>query len=166
MTGEFEHRNLSMVLLQSREAVMGLFRPLLKPFDLTEQQWRVIRAINDSDTGEMEIGQIARECCILSPSLSGMLERMDGAALIKRRRVAADQRKVMVSLTPASRQLVKKLGPQVEARYRYLETCVGRETLAEIYRLLDVVREALPPEVVADAPGAPVKPRRRRTAVE
>lgn len=163
MTGEFEHRNLSMVLLQSREAVMGLFRPLLNLYDITEQQWRVIRAVNDSDSGEMEIGQVARECCILSPSLSGMLERMEVAGLIKRRRVAADQRRVMVSLTPASRALCKKLGPLVEARYQYLEAKVGREKLAEIYRLLDLVRDALPPEAVDEAPGLPAKPRKRRS---
>ncbi|AHB07999.1 MULTISPECIES: homoprotocatechuate degradation operon regulator HpaR [Pandoraea] len=162
MTGEFEHRNLSLVLLQTREAVMGLFRPLLNCYDITEQQWRVIRAVNDSESGEMEIGQVARECCILSPSLSGMLERMEASGLIMRRRVAADQRRVMVSLTPSSRALCKKLGPLVEERYRYLEDKVGRDTLADIYRLLDVVREALPPEVLAEAPSLPAKARRRK----
>lgn len=164
MTGEFEHRNLSMVLLQSREAVMGLFRPLLNLYDVTEQQWRVIRAVNDSESGEMEIGQVARECCILSPSLSGMLERMEVAGLIKRRRVVADQRRVMVSLTPTSRSLCKKLGPLVEARYQYLEEKLGRDTLAELYRLLDVLHAALPPDAIDEAPSLPAKPRRRRQA--
>lgn len=144
MTGEFEHRNLSMLLLQSREAVMGLFRPILKEYALTEQQWRVIRALNEHDAGTMEIGQIARECCILSPSLSGMLERMAQAGLVTRLRSSTDQRKVMVSLTDESRSLMRRLSPRVDAQYRLLEARIGASTLDEVYRLLDKIIASAP----------------------
>ena len=39
------HRNLALLLLQARESVMAEFRPLLNEHGLTEQQWRVIRAL-------------------------------------------------------------------------------------------------------------------------
>lgn len=144
MTGEFEHRNLAMLLLQAREAVMGLFRPILKRHALTEQQWRVIRNINESEQGTMEIGQIARECCILSPSLSGILERMEQAGLVTRSRLAADQRKVMVSLTESSRALVKQLSPKIDEQYRLIEARIGVTTLMELYRLLDEIIATIP----------------------
>ena len=41
---DFEH-SLPMMLLRAREAVMGRFRPMLREFDLTEQQWRIIRVL-------------------------------------------------------------------------------------------------------------------------
>ena len=41
------HRNLPLLLLQAREAVFARFRPLLNAVGLTEQQWRVVRALLD-----------------------------------------------------------------------------------------------------------------------
>ena len=39
-------KSLPMALLRTREAAMQHFRPLLAEHDLTEQQWRVLRALN------------------------------------------------------------------------------------------------------------------------
>ena len=144
MTGEFDHRNLAMLLLQARESVMGVFRPVLKQFSLTEQQWRIIRALNEHPATEMEAGQIAKECCILSPSLTGMLERMERDNLIRRARPAADQRKVIVSLTPQSLALVKRISPLIDAQYRELERKLGRQTMDATYKLLDELVATLP----------------------
>jgi homoprotocatechuate degradation regulator HpaR len=153
MTGEFDHRNLAMLLLQARESVMSMFRPVLKQFSLTEQQWRIIRALNDHPRQEMEAGQIARVCCILSPSLTGVLERMDRDGLIRRSRVASDQRKVIVSLTPQSQALVKRISPLIDEQYRSLEHRIGAKALAEAYRLLDTLIETLPGDAPADSGG-------------
>ena len=70
---EFKRRNLALLLLSARESVMANFRPTLKAFGLTDQQWRILRALNSA--GEMEAGQIADTCKILSPSLTGILSR-------------------------------------------------------------------------------------------
>ena len=42
------HRNLPLLLLQARERVIAQFRPILKAHGLTEQQWRVLRALVDA----------------------------------------------------------------------------------------------------------------------
>jgi hypothetical protein len=46
-------RLLPMALLCSREAVMRHFRPALRAFDLTEQQWRVLRALSSIPASEI-----------------------------------------------------------------------------------------------------------------
>ncbi|KAG0165058.1 hypothetical protein DFQ30_009029 [Apophysomyces sp. BC1015] len=154
-----------MLLLQARESVMSMFRPLLKQFSLTEQQWRIIRALNDYPHQEMEAGQIARVCCILSPSLTGVLERMDRDGLIRRSRVASDQRKVIVSLTPQSQALVKRISPLIDERYRSLERKIGVKALDETYRLLDTLIETLPgDEQPADSGGDHASRPSRRAA--
>lgn len=162
MTGEFDHRNLAMLLLQARESVMSAFRPVLKQFSLTEQQWRIIRALNDHPANEMEAGQIARECCILSPSLTGMLERMERDGLIRRSRPAADQRKVVVSLTAQSKALVKRISPLIDTQYHDLERKVGSQTLGAAYKLLDELIATLPREEPVPDPAASGAPRRAR----
>jgi len=47
-----KHRNLPLLLLQAREKLFTEFRPLLNDAGVTEQQWRVIRAL--LELGPME----------------------------------------------------------------------------------------------------------------
>src|ERR1700709_1245223 len=99
------HRNLPMLRLRAREKMMVRFRPVITAHGLTEQQWRVIRALNES--GPMEPRQISDICTISSPSMAGVLARMESMGLITKERFAEDQRRVLVSLTPQSVKLVR-----------------------------------------------------------
>lgn len=166
MTSTFDHRNLAMLLLHARENVMGSFRPILKEFCLTEQQWRVIRMLDAQPSGELEAGQIAKLCLILSPSLTGMLERMERDGLIRRTRPQTDQRKLVVSLTDKSRELVAQISPLIDAQYRLLEERFGSSSLDEIYLLLDqLIAVASRPLEGSDAGAAEsAEPRPRNVA--
>jgi hypothetical protein len=46
-------RSLPMALLRAREAVMRQFRPSLRQHGLTEQQWRILRALAGVDAIEV-----------------------------------------------------------------------------------------------------------------
>ena len=69
-------RSLPMALMRAREAVMRHFRPSLAEHDLTEQQWRVLRALEDADTA-LSVGELAERTYLLGPSLSRMLALLD-----------------------------------------------------------------------------------------
>src|ERR1700751_1542936 len=51
-------RSLPMLLLRAREAVMRQFRPSLRSHGLTEQQWRILRALAAIDA--IEVTELAR----------------------------------------------------------------------------------------------------------
>jgi homoprotocatechuate degradation regulator HpaR len=129
------HRNLPMLLLQAREQVIARFRPILNEHGVTEQQWRIVRVLLEQ--GPLEPREIVAACCISSPSLAGILARMDDLGLVRRERVDRDQRRVKVSLTPKSRSLAARIAPQVERVYADIEARIGREFTAEFYRTLD-----------------------------
>jgi homoprotocatechuate degradation regulator HpaR len=131
----FGHRNLPMLLLRAREGVLAHFRPILKAHGITEQQWRIVRVLMEA--GPLEPRQIVGLCCISSPSLAGILARMDEMGLVARERVDHDQRRVKVSLTPASRRLAARMAPQIEAVYRDIEAHIGADFTARFYRTLD-----------------------------
>lgn len=132
----FQHRNLPLLLLQAREGVLARFRPILGEHGLTEQQWRIIRALLEAQ-GPLEPRQIGQLCRISSPSLAGVLARMNELGLVQRERVALDQRRVMISLSPLSQQLAARMAPQIEAMYRHLEAHIGEETVTRFYASLD-----------------------------
>jgi homoprotocatechuate degradation regulator HpaR len=139
--GKLRHRNLPLLLLQARERVISRFRPMLNAHGITEQQWRIVRAL--IDTGPLEPREIVEQCRISSPSLAGVLSRMEELRLIKRKRLAHDQRRLRVSLTPRSRRLAAQMAPQIEATYREIETVIGAEFSARFYRALDELIGAL-----------------------
>ncbi len=148
-SGTFKHRNLPLLLLQAREQVIARFRPILNAHGITEQQWRIVRAL--LDTGPLEPREIGLLCRISSPSLAGVLGRMEELGLIKRRRFDHDQRRLHVSLTPRSRTLSARMAPQIEATYRDIETLIGAEFSSRFYRALDELIGALGAREPAEA---------------
>jgi homoprotocatechuate degradation regulator HpaR len=138
---KLRHRNLPLLLLQAREQVIARFRPILNAHGITEQQWRIVRAL--IDTGPLEPREIGDLCGISSPSLAGVLARMEELGYIKRKRLDHDQRRLRVSLTPRSRKLGAAMAPQIEATYREIEAVIGTEFSTRFYRALDQLIGAL-----------------------
>lgn len=130
-------KNLPLLLLQAREAMMRRFRQVLKRHRLTDQQWRVMRSLAES--GPMTSSDIARECCMLGPSLTGVLNRMEAAGWVERARSATDQRRVAIRLSASGRSLVARVMPEVEGVYRELETALGVERLTALSGELEAV---------------------------
>ena len=137
------HRNLPLLLLQARERLLAQFRPLLNANGLTEQQWRIVRAL--LETGPLEPREIVTHCGISGPSLAGVLARMEEIGLVTRERLAHDQRRLRVSLTERSRTLARRMAPDVEATYAAIEARVGAERLAAMYVALDELIELVGP---------------------
>ncbi len=140
----FLHRNLPMLLLRAREKMMERFRPLLTARGLTEQQWRVIRALDEN--GPLEPRQISDLCTISSPSMAGVLARMEAMGLVVKERFEDDQRRVRVSLTKQSVNLVRVLSKALEAQYAALEREVGPEVVERVYQAVDALLAGLAKE--------------------
>ena len=141
MTRPLRHRNLPHLLLQSRETLMRRFRPILQAHGLTEQQWRILRALLEEDA--LEPRQLCERCLISSPSITGVLLRMEEAGLIVRKRMPHDQRRVNVTLTAQAKKLGKQLAPEIEKTYAEIEATVGVVQLQNMYDVLDVLLQRM-----------------------
>ena len=146
MPGRITHRNLPQLLLKARDALMSHFRPVLNHFGVTEQQWRILRALDEH--GQLEPRELCELCQILSPSMAGMLARMEELKLVERSRVAADQRRVMVRLAEKGDRLIDEIAPLIERQYRLMEKAWGK-------RVVDVLSGALAGFIAAQATGVP-----------
>lgn len=127
--------SLPMALLRAREAIMRRFRPILGDHDVTEQQWRVLRALDDAHD-PISVGDVAERTFLLGPSLSRMLVALDERGLITRSTDRADARRSQVAISPAGRRLVAAIAPHSEATYAEIETQVGPDDLRVLYDLL------------------------------
>ena len=98
-------RSLPIALLRARERVMGPIRAVLADAGVTEQQWRVLRVLHES--GPLDPTRIADQACLLLPSLTRILQKLEEKALIRRKPNQTDKRKQIVQITTQGAALIK-----------------------------------------------------------
>lgn len=90
-------RSLPIALLRARERVMGPIRGVLANAGVTEQQWRVLRVLQEE--GPQEPTRIAERACLLLPSLTRILKNLDDKKLIVRRPDLKDRRRQIIEIS-------------------------------------------------------------------
>ncbi|WP_353173946.1 homoprotocatechuate degradation operon regulator HpaR [Acinetobacter rudis] len=129
--------SLTLALLEAREALMSHFRPELNEIGLTEQQWRILRAL--AQYKELDSTTLAERACILKPSLTGIINRLLDIGLILRRRSDKDQRFCFISLSQTGEQIFSNVVERMEQRYAVFEEKLGEEKMMKLFDLLKEV---------------------------
>lgn len=135
MKPRIAYRNLPQLFLKARECLMAHFRPILNHYGLTDQQWRILRSLDEHE--QLEPREICSLCQIHSASMTGVLARMEALALIQRSRVAGDQRRVGVRLAAKGDQLVREMAPLIDSQYQLIEEAIGTDILADLFSSLE-----------------------------
>ena len=116
---------------------------------MTHYEWTQVQAVQVSP-------RITRKA-IHSASMTGVLARMEELEIIQRQRVASDQRRVVVRLSPKGDQLAHEIAPLVDLQYQQIEQTLGAQVLDDLFNALEaflqVQNQPIPP--VALPPAAP-----------
>ncbi|WP_432562398.1 MarR family winged helix-turn-helix transcriptional regulator [Kineococcus sp. SYSU DK003] len=129
-------------LYSASRAVTAVYRPLLEPLGLTYPQYLVVVALHEH--GEVSVRQLITALDLDYGTVSPLLKRLQQNGIVDRRRSGADERTVLVDLTPAGRDLYVRtrhvpdairtalgLDPQqTEALHRVLRAITERTTSA------------------------------------
>ena len=113
---------------------MSRFRPMLREHGLTEQQWRVIRAL--ADYPDTSASELARLSFLLSPSLTRILQFLESEKIIKRAGDASDLRRSVFRLTAKGQRVFAQVAPGSARVYADIEREFGVDRLEALYRLL------------------------------
>lgn len=97
-------RSLPIALLRAREKVMGPVRVMLADAGVTEQQWRVLRVLNED--GAQEPTRIAERACLLLPSLTRILQKLESKGLITRSPHPRDGRRQVIEISRQGEQVI------------------------------------------------------------
>ncbi|KMS51665.1 hypothetical protein V474_03275 [Novosphingobium barchaimii LL02] len=91
-------RQLCFPLYAATNLLQRLYRPLLAPLGLTYSQYLVMMVLWDRKS--VSVGEL-QNCLYLDVgTLSPLLKRMERDGLVTRKRDPADERRVLVNLTP------------------------------------------------------------------
>ncbi|MDV4166542.1 homoprotocatechuate degradation operon regulator HpaR [Rhodovulum sp. FJ3] len=134
-------RTLPILLLRAREAVMENFRPLLAAHDITEQQWRVIRVLEEVD--QVDASYLAEQASILAPSLTRIMRALEKRGFIQGVRDENDGRRTLVHLTDEGRAFIHKIAPESAQIYADIEAKIGVDNIEALLDQLEALLAAL-----------------------
>jgi DNA-binding MarR family transcriptional regulator len=89
--------HLCYALYSTHMAVQRAYKPVLEALGLTYPQYLVMNALWAQDS--QGVGQIAEKLDLESSTLTPLLQRLETAGLVNRKRDPANERRVVISLT-------------------------------------------------------------------
>ena len=135
-------RSLPIALIRAREGIMSPIREMLAQSDVTEQQWRVLRVLDDH--GPQESSALAQRACLLFPSLTRITQTLKKKGLITQTRVATDKRRQVIEITTAGKEIIEANQAEAAEIVTRFKTILGAdqyEQLLDLLALLDPSQE-------------------------
>jgi homoprotocatechuate degradation regulator HpaR len=136
-----QERALPVSLLRAREAVMLHMRPILRSHGFTEQQWRVLRSLDQHKP--MDKTTLAARSTLLMPSLLRILKDLEQIGLLRPVPSIGNQRLVRIVLSAKGVAAVEKGSRDLADMTRIMRERIGGDTVDELLRLLHVVEVRL-----------------------
>ena len=132
-------RQLCFAVYATAHAFTAAYKPLLDRLGLTYPQYLVMLVLWERDG--LAVKEIAARLQLDSATLTPLLKRLEAAGLVSRTRSAADERQVVIGLTPAGRVMEH----EATAIYDGVLCATGctPSELATLKRQLDTLRGTL-----------------------
>jgi homoprotocatechuate degradation regulator HpaR len=162
-TGE----GLPLALVRARECVMAHFRNLLRRYNLTEPQWRVLKTMQQIAT--IELSELSRRTALLMPSLSRIVRELELRGYMHKAADQRDLRRILATLTARGRLLVDTVSPECDAVNVAINKAMGGDKMVKLHELLsDLERRISPLDIrradalAVDAGLEPLAPAKQR----
>ena len=136
-----EERALPVSLLRAREAVMALMRPILRAHGFTEQQWRVLRALDQ--VKPIDKTTLAGRSTLMMPSLLRILKDLEQMGLLRPVPSVSNPRLSRIVLTAKGATAVEKGSRDLAAMSKVVRDQIGGDTVDELLKLLWMVESRL-----------------------
>ena len=131
-------RSLPIALIRAREGVMAPIREMLSETNITEQQWRVLRVLDDY--GPMDAKSLADRASLLVPSLTRIATTLRKKGLIVQTTDANDRRRQIIAITDAGQTLILDCADQatmIASDFKQKLGSQNYETLLDLLETLD-----------------------------
>jgi DNA-binding MarR family transcriptional regulator len=95
-------------LMRVQQLVLGRLDGILKPHGLTFARYEALVLLTFSSRGSLPLGKMGERLQVHPTSITSIIDRLEAAGLVVRRRHPDDGRAVLAEITPAGRELVER----------------------------------------------------------
>jgi len=126
-----------MMLYRTLDSIMPAFREIFLEFGITEQQWRVLHVLGENNGCNLQ--SLAQATLISSPSLVGVVDRLERVDLVERHRSEIDRRVVNIFVTNRGKALELAVQSRVDAAHAVLQTSITPTSWESLFKAMDEV---------------------------
>ena len=136
------NQEATVALLRTASLVTRAFARLVEPAGLSWAQYNALRIVRGAGRGGVPTLAIRERMIDEGTTITRLLDKLEGAAFIRRERSVPDRRQVLCFVTESGRKLLDALDPLVDAADEEAVATLSGLELDRFIDLLDAVRRS------------------------
>ena len=135
------HKKILLNVLVSQQVIAERFAEVLKPYDLSGEQFNVLRILRGRQGCPANMCSIQERMLARTSNTTRLVDKLLAKDLVERRVCKENRRKMEVTITAKGLQVLEQLDPLVEAHDRSYGPQMSDIELEELNRLLEKFRK-------------------------
>jgi DNA-binding MarR family transcriptional regulator len=136
---ELPEQEAMLNLLRTADQLQIRFARLFRKFGLTPQQYNVLRILR-GEGRPLPILDIASRMITVVPGITGLIDRLEAANLVERKRCEEDRRVIYVAIAPRAVELLGQIDRPLMEMHQTVLGHLTREELDALSALLEKAR--------------------------
>jgi len=129
-------------ILRTADQLQIRFARLFRKFGLTPQQYNILRILR-GEGRPLPILEIANRMITVVPGITGLIDRLEAAGLVERKRCDNDRRVIYVAIAARAVQLLHEIDPPLLHMHKQLLGHMNTSELTSLINLLEKARQPL-----------------------
>lgn len=127
-------------ILRTADQLQIRFIRLFRKFGLTPQQYNVLRILR-GEGNPLPILEIASRMITVVPGITGLIDRLEAASLVERKRCENDRRVIYVAIAPRAMEILAEIDPPLAMLHKETLGHMSPADLTALSRLLEKARQ-------------------------
>lgn len=129
-------------ILRTNDQFQNRFGRLFREFGLTSAQYNILRILR-GEGKPLPCLEIADRLVQVVPAITGLIDRLEEAEMVRRQRSESDRRVIFVEITKRALTTLAQMDDPVNQLHTSLLGHMTRTELKELNRLMEKARESL-----------------------
>ena len=137
---EMPEQEAVLNLLRTADQLQIRFARLFRQYGLTPQQYNILRILR-GEGRPLPILEIASRMITVVPGITGLIDRLESASLVERKRCEQDRRVTYIAIAPQAAEILRQIDAPLTELHRQVLGHMSAYELAALNRLLEKARQ-------------------------
>ncbi len=137
---ELPEQEAMLNILRTADQLQIRFSRLFRHYGLTPQQYNVLRILRGEGRA-LPILEIAARMITVVPGITGLVDRLESASLVERKRCDQDRRVIYVAIAPRALEILAEIDGPLNDLHKQMLGHLTPDDLSTLSRLLEKARQ-------------------------
>ena len=137
------HQRAYLNIMYTGNWLFNRINNALKPYDLTEPQYNVLRILRGQNGASMSLFEVQDRMIQKMSNVSRLIDKLLEKGWVVRTECKDNRRKVDISITEAGLTILNDVNPSLQAAFDQIDANLSDEDAATLGNLLDTMRKDL-----------------------